>query len=333
MPVESGLTDGCYPGEKSRPYMLKPHDSSFRTKSEKSMRSNQSLKVNFISSSVEKKMRLHHHFRFTRVATGLVVGAILAVSSAAQANPRPFPFTYIVPTEPQGDLELELYADMLPVKVLDAEEKKPTKLLLPQYQIEMEYGITHKLELGLYLTLAPRPGESYSSVPSLTEGNGLKQRLKYRFDDPGEWPIDVAVYGELTEREKEIEIEAKLILERRFGDFRIATNLVLEREYEFAGEAAWVLNPSLGLTYQITPRFHPGIESFVRYELPDEAEPGPKPFEDRPQAYVGPTMLFSFGDIWWSSGMYFRATDQHHTMQVGESLAPIWFRSVVGVGL
>ena len=36
-------------------------------------------------------------------------------------------------------------------------------------------------------------------------GTGLKQRLKYLLADPDSWPIDVGVYGELTETESEVE--------------------------------------------------------------------------------------------------------------------------------
>jgi hypothetical protein len=86
----------------------------------------------------------------------------------------------------------------------------------------------------LYVTFAPSPsGQDYSSVAAPIEGNGLKERLKYRFADPGQWPIDLGVYGELVEDQREIEIEAKLLLERRLGPVRIAANLTGEREYYF----------------------------------------------------------------------------------------------------
>ena len=88
--------------------------------------------------------------------------------------------------------------------------------LASQFQVEIEYGITDRLELGLYLTLQPVDLD-FPTAPDLGEGNGVKQRLRYRFADSGVWPVDVAVYGELTENQREIELEGKIILQRRVG--------------------------------------------------------------------------------------------------------------------
>ena len=99
----------------------------------------------------------------------------------------------------------------------------PAWILASQFQTEIEYGLTDRLELGLYLTLAPMD-PSVMFAPSMPEGTGVKQRLRYRFADAGRWPVDVAVYGEVTENQREIELEGKVILQRRLGPFRIAAN-------------------------------------------------------------------------------------------------------------
>jgi hypothetical protein len=48
------------------------------------------------------------------------------------------------------------------------------------------------------------------TAPAMPAGTGIKQRLRYRFADAGRWPIDVALYGEVTENDREIELEAKV---------------------------------------------------------------------------------------------------------------------------
>src|SRR5450432_2836005 len=154
----------------------------------------------------------------TRPFSGAALAALtaLALSTLAaqpvHANPRPLPYTYIYETLPAGDAEVELYTDLTPLRVIDA-NAAPAWLLASQFQVEIEYGLTPRLELGLYLTYAPSD-PSLMFVPAMPEATGVKQRLRYRFAEAGSWPIDLAVYGEVTENQREIELEGKVILQR-----------------------------------------------------------------------------------------------------------------------
>jgi len=156
-----------------------------------------------------------------------VLCAGLAAAPAARANPRPLPFTYVYETLPHGDAEVELYTDLTPQRLLDADGNAGWHLA-SQFQLEVEYGITDRLELGLYLTLQPVDLD-FPGAPDIGEGTGIKQRLRYRFADAGVWPVDVAIYGELSENQREIELEGKVILQRRVGAFRLVANLWAER--------------------------------------------------------------------------------------------------------
>jgi hypothetical protein len=257
----------------------------------------------------------------------LVAAAL--ISTPSSANPRPLPFTYTAQTLPEGETEIEQYADLTPVRARSAASGAPVTLLGVQFQTEFEYGITDRLELGLYVAMAPTAGESYTQVPALTWGNGIKQRLRWHLADEGQWPIDVALYGEVAEMQNELEIEGKIILERRFGDLRIAANLWAEHEFYLDKPVhAWLLNPTLGVSYQVTPVFHPGIEGWMRAEIEDVHA-----FNIGPHAYVGPTVLLSFGQLWWSTGVYLRATDFDRSPQPGDSFGAVWARTIVGVGL
>ena len=128
-------------------------------------------------------------------------------------------------------------------------------------------------------------------------------------------------------------------LEREFGPWvrRIAANLWAEHEIHIEkAEQAWILNPTLGLTYQVTPVFHPGIEGWMRMELEneeDEEAGAPHEFNDGPHVYAGPTMLLSFGQLWWSTGIYVRATDAGRSPEVGDAFGPVYARTIIGVGL
>jgi hypothetical protein len=263
----------------------------------------------------------------------VLVFGILLVPAVASATPQPLPFTYIYETLPKGSLEVEQYVDYTPIRVLDV-NGTPVMYGASQLQTEFEYGISDRLELGLYVTFAPSSG-LYNQVPPLTEGNGVKERLRLRLAEAGEWPVDIGLYGELVENERELELEAKIILERRIGDLRIVANLWGEREYEDfdSKQGDWVINPTLGVTYQVTPAFHPGIESWLRAEYPDSSPP--RTFNLGPQAYVGPTMMFDFGNFWWSTGFYFRVTDVGQVPNPlagpGGAFGSVWLRMIFGL--
>jgi hypothetical protein len=270
----------------------------------------------------------------------VVVFGILLVPAVAGATPQPLPFTYVYETLPKGSLEVEQYADFTPIRVQSSAGGNQSVLYgATQLQTEFEYGISDRLELGLYVTFAPSPpsGEAYPLVPPLTEGNGLKERLRLRLAEAGEWPVDVGLYGELVENEREVELEAKIILERHIGDLRIVANLWAEREYEQYDihQGDWVINPTLGVTYQVTPAFHPGIEGWMRAEYPDSSPA--RTFDLGPQAYVGPTMMFDFGNFWWSTGFYFRVTDVGHTPDPAitpgalDAFGNVWMRMIFGL--
>jgi hypothetical protein len=274
--------------------------------------------------------------RLSLVLVPAATFAVIALAAPkAAATPRPLPFTYTADTLPEGDMEVEEYVDMTPVKALTSDSGPYGETYLAtQLQTEFEYGITDRLELGLYVAIVPSPGEEYQHYATLTEGTGFKERLRYRLADAGEWPVDVALYGEIVQYTNEFEIEAKIILERRIGNLRIAANAWAEREFGWAGgsENGWVLNPTAGATYQLTPGFHAGVEYWMRAEFPDNA-PAQRPFSLGPHQFVGPALLFNFGKLWWSTGVYARVDAVNHSAALDDNYGPLWVRTVVGFGL
>jgi hypothetical protein len=261
-----------------------------------------------------------------------LIFALVFVGSAAHATPRTFPFTYNYETLPEGSAELEIYGDISPVKALSASTGAPAWYGATQFQAELEYGLLDRLELGLYVTFVPRPGDSLTQVATLTEGNGLKQRLRLRLAEAGEWPVDIGLYGEVAENDSEVELEAKVIVQRRIGKVRAVANLWGEREFYYTPEKDWVLNPTLGAAYEISPKVQPGIEGWMRVEFPDSA-PSPRPFNVGPHVYAGPTLLLNFGRIWWSNGIYLRCSNFGRSPAPGDSFGAVWARSIVGFDL
>jgi hypothetical protein len=265
------------------------------------------------------------------------MAAMAAMPAISRANPRALPFTYTTDTLPAGGVEIEQYVDLDTLRAISPASAKPEWYLPSAFQTEIEIGLLDRLELGLYLTIVPDPGEQYASKAVFPgTGSGLKQRLRYIFADPDTWPVDVGVYGELTENEREVELEAKLLLQKRLGRLRIAANLSGEYELYFSGQRELVMNPALGATYEVSPKLHLGIDSWLRGEYPTHPSPAAqmsRSFGLGPAAYAGPAVMWNLGKLWWAIGAYARVTDVSHDLQPGEPYGPLYFRSMIGYEL
>jgi hypothetical protein len=259
---------------------------------------------------------------------------LAALASNASANPRALPFTYTSDTLPRGGVEIEQYVDLALLRAVSSTSTEVEWYLPSAFQTEIEIGLTDRLELGLYMTFVPDPGEQFASKALFPgTGNGLKQRLRYMFAEPGTLPVDLGVYGELVENEREIEIEGKLLLQRRFDRLRVAANVSGEYEFYFTGQREIVLNPSFGASYEVSPSLHLGIDGWLRGEYPRNPAPSKRTFGLGPQAYVGPAVMTNFGKLWWSVGAYLRVTELSHHLQLGEPYGPVYVRSMIGYDL
>jgi hypothetical protein len=277
---------------------------------------------------------MNSHGKFVIFAALGASVALALLSGPARANPRPLPFTYPHEQLAEGATELEQFGDFTPVRASSTATGAPVWYGLVQFQTEFEHGITDRLELGLYFTYLPAPPASdFTDAPTGTQGNGLKQRLRYKLADTGAWPIDVSLYGELAENEHELEVEGKVILQRRVGAMRLMANLTAEQAFDFDGERDVVLAPSAGATFEVTPSVQPGIEWWMRAEYAETHVPPSREFELGPHHYLGPALLLQFGPLWWTNGVYLRVSDFGHTLRPGESFGHVWVRSVLGIGI
>jgi hypothetical protein len=247
-----------------------------------------------------------------------VLGVVL-VSAAAQATPHPLPFTYPTDSLPKGAIEVEQFVDLTPVRIDDG--SKPLFGPMTQFTTEVEVGLTDKLELGLY----------FAFFDDLTafRWDAIKQRIRYRPMDPGEWPIDVAFYLELAEEFDAFEVEAKILLQRRFGPLVIDVNLWAEREFFWAGGGVWVLNPTAGVTYAVRPWFNIGLEYWGHGELGGE-NPG---FNEDFHSFLGPAFMVQAGNFWWSVAPYIRLDGFDRGAQPGDEFGRVWIRSVLGLNI
>lgn len=253
-----------------------------------------------------------------------VLGALCTLATTANANPHPLPFSYPYETLPQGKVEIEQYMDFVPVRV---EREEPDGTLEGVWGVrsvlttELELGITDNLEAGFYFQF--RQGAS-GGTPFM-RFDGVKQRLRYRFAETGELPVDIGIYLELAEFQNELEFEEKILLSKRLGDVVLVANLWVEQEYQFQDKVTeYLFNPTFGLNYELSPRYIIGAEYWSRGEFEHAADA---------VHYAGPTFLFQRDKIALALGIYARLDALGSSAVVDDPYGKMYARAIVSVDL
>lgn len=251
--------------------------------------------------------------------------ATVLLPFCALATPHLLPYTYGYATNPAESFEVEQYVDVTPVPAFDLtgaqfDTFKATLIT------ELEYGLTDRLEVGLYLQLSNDPGSGTGQWPLFFDG--LKERARLRLAEPGEWPVDVSLYLELAELSTELEVEAKVNLERRLGPVTLLANLWAEREQYYRGVGEWALNPTGGFSIQLHPAIHLGLEYWMRWEFG-----GPANTAQPARHFVGPALLLQGKKVWLAVAPYLRLDGWSTAPRVGDIYGRVFVRAIIGVEL
>jgi len=132
------------------------------------------------------------------------------------------------------------------------------------HSFEMEYGLSHRWTVGAYLDFFDPPGASlkYVRTKALV--------TYYRFYEKGSRPIDLGLYVEFIFPRKSYEdseeLEAKLILEKDFGSWRVDLNPTFEKKISGEEvEEGMDFNLAAGIYYRQFPWIQPGLEYYAKF--------------------------------------------------------------------
>lgn len=249
---------------------------------------------------------------------------VCATSGLASATPHPNPFSYPYQTLAEGALEIEQYTDLTPVRVqrMNADGTVDGVFgVRAALTTEVEYGLTDRLEVGWYFAF----NQGASAGDAALTFDGVKQRLRYRFADTGELPVDIGLYLEVAELHDEIEFEEKVLLAKQVGSLNLVANLWVEQEYKFQDKVTeHLFNPTVGINYELSPRYIIGAEYWARGE-----------FEHAREAvhYAGPTFLFQRDKISFALGLYGRLDALGKSAIVDDPYGKLYARAIVAVDL
>jgi len=233
------------------------------------------------------------------------MAAVLLSATAARADRRSMIRAYEYATQPQGNLEFELWND------IRAPKKGGFDQASIEHRFELEYGLTDHWDLSLYHVFTQGPGAPFHF-------DSWRLETRYRLAEKGLWPVDVMLYFEV-ERPADFtapsETEEKLILERDFGDFALVTNLVGEQSFLHAGDHhQWEVD--LGARYEVAPALRVALEGWTIWGVGAQ-----------PQGwYLGPSISVATSKFWIQIGAGFG-------LNVGNTDSSAEIRSVLGFNL
>lgn len=215
----------------------------------------------------------------------------LGLSTVAHATDRRFTYSYETTPAAPGSFEYEQWFTW----------KHGDDFDQYQFRHELEFGITDRLQLGIYLFDWEHEKEDGESE---TKWEGSAIELIYQLTDPNKSFLGSALYFEAGASDEEAVVEGKLLLQKNFGPLIAVYNLVVEAEWEDGyEEEVGVWENTFGLSYEINPSFFVGLEALHEIEFEDWSEAGDHVF------YVGPNLSFRKGNVFATLTGLFQATD------------------------
>jgi len=222
-----------------------------------------------------------------------ILGGVLTVGSAS-ATERYFTYSYEPETMPRGGWEVEQWATLLAGRNAAAGQED-----FQQWEIRhaLEYGVTDNYTTEIYVnedyTHFHDPGTGMTTSDWTFKGISVENR--YLVLNPAEHAVGLTLYVEPRYSGTEAEMEEKIILGQRHGDWKWALNLTHATEWRghfqsTEGEAEL----SLGIARDLNKHWALGLEARDHNELPDYHN------WENTAVYVGPTVSYR-RESWWAA--------------------------------
>ena len=224
----------------------------------------------------------------------IFLSLLLLGIASAQATERYFTYTYEPETMPAGATEFEQWVTWRGTRDKAVGQQNYNNWELRE---EFEYGATDNLSLSLYLNTSaesfrdPVTGDNQSDF----DFDGVSVEARYMVLNPAEHAVGLALYLEPRYSGEEAEVEEKIILGQRCGDWKWALNITHATEWEdklrtTEGE----FEVSFGITRQLSKRWSLGLETRDHNEIPNYDD------WENTALFLGPVATYT-QDKWWAT--------------------------------
>ncbi len=240
-----------------------------------------------------------------RIRLALSILAAALAAPEARADRRTLIRAYEYMTQPQGNLELEIWNE-IEAPVVGGFDQAATV-----HRVELEYGLTDHWDVALYHVFTQEPAGAFRF-------DSWRMETRYRLFEKNVLPVDIMLYleGERPAAFTEPwEIEEKLILEKEFGAFALVANLVAEQKL-FSSDHGHQWEIDFGARYEVMPQLRLGAEFWTIQETVNGTTAG--------SYFLGPSVSWASSKIWLQLGAGFG---------VGDSSGATFVRSVLGINL
>ncbi|MBI3251993.1 MAG: hypothetical protein HYZ52_01565 [Candidatus Omnitrophica bacterium] len=208
--------------------------------------------------------------KLQKALLGIFLFLLTALGSAG-ATERLFTYTYEPETMPQGAWEFENHVTSRLGRNKTVGQDHYNRW---DFRQEIEYGVNDNYLLSFYLN---EKVENFHSVSenahrSESEFEGVSIENKFLVLDPATHPVGLALYLEPRFAAHETELEEKIILGKRNGDWKWALNLTHATEWKDEGETEGELEVTFGAAKQLNKRWALGFEFRDHNEIEDYSE-------------------------------------------------------------
>lgn len=218
---------------------------------------------------------------------------LLGFAANAGANERLFTYTYEPETMPQGGWELENQVTWRAIKNQTVGKGNYHKF---KFRQELEYGVTDLWTTALYLNESNERFRDTVKAENFSESKfeGVSWENRYQVWNPAEHKVGLALYLEPTFSSDATELEEKIIIGQRNGDWKWAFNISHETEWPDEGDTEGKLEFDLGISKELNKSWSLGIEVKNDYTIENY-----KKWEDT-ALFVGPAVNYRVGN-WWAT--------------------------------
>lgn len=219
---------------------------------------------------------------------------VMFAAATALADNRIFTYSYEPETEPKGDWELEQQITSRLTRNRAVGQENYQKW---QFRSEVEYGATDRWTTSVAINddyehfRNPGTGQNHD----INRFSGISFENRYNVLDAVENPVGLTLYLEPTWDGQNAELEQKIILGQRHGDWKWALNISHATEWEgdinnYEGELIF----SAGLARKLTERWTLGLEVRDDNELPMYQQ------WENSAVFLGPTLSYH-RQKWWAA--------------------------------
>jgi hypothetical protein len=222
----------------------------------------------------------------------------LSLHLTGRADERRFTYTYEPEVLPKGAGEFEQWVTLRSQRTAGGEVQQDNYNLW-EIREELEYGVTDNYSVSLYLNTSAESYRDVSRNPAIDKSefrfDGVSIENRYMLLNPATHAVGLTLYLEPRFSGSEAEIEEKIILGQRHGNWKWALNLThatewLDNLHSTEGE----VEATFGVARDLGKHWSIGLELRDHNELPDYNE------WENTAVFLGPTVSYR-QEKWWAA--------------------------------